>query len=169
MLATLPPGRSHPASRIQLRKHLLRFRCLAFLTDNDVSKVRWIPYSPQGGCDRDRQSLGAANGSSATVAAVTLGPPPQLVLFGETSSVPPFLLLVLRRPRPLGLGLTILFAPGGISFTFINEAGMAGMVACLGTLAPEVNNFAHQRNLLQNVYYYCSYQEELEFLKSDWS
>ena len=38
-----------------------------------------------------------------------------------------------------------------------------------GTLAPEVNNFAHQRNLLQNVYYYCSYQEELEFLKSDWS
>ena len=39
----------------------------------------------------------------------------------------------------------------------------------VGTLAPEVNNFAHQRNLLQNVYYYCSYQEELEFLKSDWS
>ena len=77
-------------------------------------------------------SLGAANGLSATVAAVTLGPPPQLVLFGETSSVPPFLLLVLRRPRPLGLGLTILFAPGGISFTFINEAGMAGMVAWLG-------------------------------------
>ena len=65
-------------------------------------------------------------------AAVTLGPPPQLVLFGETSSVPPFLLLVLRRPRPLGLGLTILFAPGGISFTFINEAGMAGVEARLG-------------------------------------
>ena len=74
-------------------------------------------------------SLGAANGSSATVAAVTLGPPPQLVLFGETSSVPPFLLLVLRRPRPLGLGLTILFAPGGISFTFINEAGRHGSQA----------------------------------------
>ena len=48
---------------------------------------------PQSGYDR--QSLGAANGWSATVAAVTLGPPPQLVLFGETSSVPPFLLLVL--------------------------------------------------------------------------
>ena len=90
---------------------------------------------PQGGCDR--QSLGAANGLSATVAAaVTLGPPPQLVLFGETSSVPPFLLFVLRRPRPLGLGLTILFAPGGISFTFINEAGMAGL-AFLHALEPE--------------------------------
>ena len=76
-------------------------------------------------------SLGAANGLSATVAAVTLGPPPQLVLFGETSSVPPFLLLVLRRPRPLGLGLTILFAPGGISFTFINEAGRHGSLARL--------------------------------------
>ena len=86
--------------------------------------------NPQSRCDR--QSLGAANGSSATVAAVTLGPPPQLVLFGETSSVPPFLLLVLRRPRPLGLGLTILFAPGGISFTFINEGGRHGMVAWLG-------------------------------------
>ena len=86
--------------------------------------------NPQSRCDR--QSLEAANGLSATVAAVTLGPPPQLVLFGETSFVPPFLLLVLRRPRPLGLWLTILFAPGGISFTFINEAGMAGMVAWLG-------------------------------------
>ena len=49
------------------------------------------------------------------------------------------------------------------------DRGVAMRHHLLITLAPEVNNFAHQRNLLQNVYYYCSYQKELEFLKSDWS
>ena len=37
------------------------------------------------------------------------------------------------------------------------------------TRVPEVNNFPYQRNLLHNVYHYCFYKEELEFLKSNGS